>query len=156
MTHSDSEETRWLTLGEAADLLHVHRTTLRRWADEGQVPFMLTPGGHRRFAASDVDHLSERRHSVKRIGPVEKMWANQALERIRKQMMDRRDEKWVEQQDGDGINIAALGMPNFMIGLVPEADFKESMHVIVPGSRLYVYSDGSFEVRRKDSNMLGL
>ncbi len=104
MTHSDSEETRWLTLGEAADLLHVHRTTLRRWADEGQVPFMLTPGGHRRFAASDVDHLSERRHSVKRIGPVEKMWANQALERIRKQMMDRRDEKWVEQQDGDARN----------------------------------------------------
>ena len=104
MTHSDSEETRWLTLGEAADLLHVHRTTLRRWADEGQVPFMLTPGGHRRFAASDVDHLSERRHSVKRIGPVEKMWANQALDRIRKQMMARRDEKWVEQHDGDARN----------------------------------------------------
>ncbi len=104
MTHSDSEETRWLTLGEAADLLHVHRTTLRRWADEGQVPFMLTPGGHRRFAASDVAHLSERRHSVKRIGPVEKMWANQALERIRKQMMERRDEKWVEQHDGDARN----------------------------------------------------
>ena len=104
MTSSETEETRWLTLGEAADRLRVHRTTLRRWADEGQIPFMLTPGGHRRFASSDVDHLSERRHSVKRIGPVERMWANQALDRVRKQMMAQRDEDWVEQHDSDARN----------------------------------------------------
>jgi excisionase family DNA binding protein len=97
----DLQETRWLTLGEAAGRLNVHRTTLRRWADEGQIPYMLTPGGHRRFADSDVDQLASRRHSGKRMGPVERMWANQALEKVRKQLSARRGESWVEQHDGD-------------------------------------------------------
>jgi excisionase family DNA binding protein len=101
MSNPEREDTRWLTLGEAADRLNVHRTTLRRWADEGQIPFMLTPGGHRRFAESDVDHLSSRRHSTKRMGPVERMWANQAMEKVRKQLSARRGEVWVEQHDGD-------------------------------------------------------
>jgi len=101
MQHSDPEETRWLTLGEAADRLNVHRTTLRRWADEGQIPFMLTPGRHRRFAASDVDHLASRRQSTKGMGPVERMWATQALEKVRNQIAARRGEDWVEQHDGD-------------------------------------------------------
>jgi len=99
--HPESEETRWLTLGEAADRLNVHRTTLRRWADEGQIPFMLTPGGHRRFAASDIDHIAEKRHSVKRIGPVERMWANQALERIREQLTAHRGDGLFDHHDGD-------------------------------------------------------
>jgi excisionase family DNA binding protein len=101
MDEREREDAQWLTLGEAADRLNVHRTTLRRWADEGQIPFMLTPGGHRRFAASDVDQLSSRRHSTKRMGPVERMWANQAMERVRKQLEARRDEGWVGQHDGD-------------------------------------------------------
>ncbi len=62
----------------------------------------------------------------------------------------------IEPQDGYETRIAALGMPNFMIGLVPEADFNESTHRIAPGSRLYVFSDGAFEVRRKETGMLGL
>ena len=101
MGTTEREDTRWLTLGEAADRLNVHRTTLRRWADEGQIPFMLTPGGHRRFAASDVDQLSSRRHSTKRMGPVERMWANQAMEKVRRQLSDSQDQRWVGQHDGD-------------------------------------------------------
>jgi excisionase family DNA binding protein len=101
MHRADKEETRWLTLGQAADRLNVHRTTLRRWADEGQVPFMLTPGGHRRFAASDVDQLASRRQTSKAMGPVERMWANQALDRVRDQIAARRGEDWAEQHDGD-------------------------------------------------------
>jgi excisionase family DNA binding protein len=104
MHESDTDKTQWFTLGEAAERLSVHRTTLRRWADEGQIPFMLTPGGHRRFAASDLDHLAERRHSVKRIGPVERMWANQALERTRLQIMAHQSEGWFAQHDGDARN----------------------------------------------------
>jgi excisionase family DNA binding protein len=101
MTQPESEKTQWLTLGEAAERLNVHRTTLRRWADEGQIPFMLTPGGHRRFAASDVVQISQRRQSVKRFGPVERMWANQALEKTRKQLMSRKDENWFERHDSE-------------------------------------------------------
>ncbi|MGD8414487.1 MAG: helix-turn-helix domain-containing protein [Candidatus Latescibacterota bacterium] len=101
MHQKSQEEIRWLTLGEAADRLNVHRTTLRRWADEGQIPFMLTPGGHRRFAESDVDHLSSRRQPAGRMGPVERMWASQALEKVRTQLAARSGEDWVEQHDGN-------------------------------------------------------
>jgi len=47
----------WLTLGEAARLLGVDETTLRGWADAGKVRVYRTPGGHRRFNASDLDGL---------------------------------------------------------------------------------------------------
>ncbi|HLN11672.1 MAG TPA: helix-turn-helix domain-containing protein [bacterium] len=47
----------WLTLGEAARLLGVDETTLRGWADAGKVRVYRTPGGHRRFNASDLAGL---------------------------------------------------------------------------------------------------
>jgi excisionase family DNA binding protein len=48
------EEKQWLSLTEAGELLGVHPTTLRRWADVGSIPCFRTPGGHRRFRASDL------------------------------------------------------------------------------------------------------
>jgi excisionase family DNA binding protein len=45
---------RWLTLGQACRVLNVDESTLRRWADAGQVRTFRTPGGHRRFADADV------------------------------------------------------------------------------------------------------
>lgn len=44
----------WLSLSEASDLLEVHPTTLRRWADSGNIPCLRTPGGHRRFRTADL------------------------------------------------------------------------------------------------------
>ena len=44
----------WLTLGQACRILNVDESTLRRWADAGQVRTFRTPGGHRRFADGDV------------------------------------------------------------------------------------------------------
>ena len=52
---------RWLTLGEAARLLGVHPTTLRRWSDQGEVPYLRTPGGHRRFLREDLEVFLARR-----------------------------------------------------------------------------------------------
>src|SRR5512141_2507723 len=49
----------WLDLSEAAHYLGVHFTTLRRWADAGQVPCIRTPGGRRRFAAADLQVFLE-------------------------------------------------------------------------------------------------
>lgn len=94
------EATAWLTLTEAAEALRVHPTTLRRWADSGQVPVFLTPGGHRRFAASDVRHIATRRHAVRRVGPVERIWADQALSMARKQLAAQEGERWLKQHDG--------------------------------------------------------
>ncbi len=50
----------YLSLSAASQLLGVHCTTLRRWADTGAVPVYVTPGGHRRFALADIEALAER------------------------------------------------------------------------------------------------
>jgi excisionase family DNA binding protein len=47
---TDRPAERWLSLREASDLLGVHTSTLRRWADSGRVGCRRTPGGHRRFS----------------------------------------------------------------------------------------------------------
>ena len=50
---------RWLSLQEASQMLGVHPSTLRQWADSGKITTVRTPGGHRRFAESDVRGLLE-------------------------------------------------------------------------------------------------
>lgn len=61
-----------MSLGEAARVLGVAPTTLRRWADDGVVRSFVTPGGHRRFVRSSIDALvpADRRDrpSLERLG----------------------------------------------------------------------------------------
>lgn len=49
----DSNE--WVNLGDAADFVGVHPTTMQSWADKGQIPSQRTPGGHRRFWRQDLE-----------------------------------------------------------------------------------------------------
>lgn len=51
---SAAGEDRWLTLTQASRALGVTPNTLRRWADRGQVPSFVTPGGHRRFPLAAI------------------------------------------------------------------------------------------------------
>lgn len=85
----------WLTLKEAAERLNIHPTTLRRWADSGEIPVMLTPGGHRRFAVSDLDGFAEERRHLKMISGLEQMWAEQALTQARTGISRHREEHWL-------------------------------------------------------------
>ena len=48
---------QWLTLKEASEFLGVHFTTLRTWADRGELRVFRTPGGHRRYPAVAVQEL---------------------------------------------------------------------------------------------------
>lgn len=43
-----------LTPSEAAQLLHVAPTTIRHWSKIGKLPFIKTPGGHRRYNKEDL------------------------------------------------------------------------------------------------------
>ncbi len=54
------EET-WFYLSEAARYLGVHFTTLRRWADMGEVECIRTPGGRRRFSQRALEAFLQRK-----------------------------------------------------------------------------------------------
>jgi len=46
-----------LTASQVADRLGVHQATVIRWADEGRLPYYLTPGGRRRFRPEDIEAI---------------------------------------------------------------------------------------------------
>ena len=43
-----------MNLGRACEILGVNESTVRRWADSGEIRCFRTPGGHRRFAEDDL------------------------------------------------------------------------------------------------------
>ena len=51
---------RWLTLGAASELLGVSESTIRRWADAGEIRSYRTSGGHRRILEEDVRQIIDR------------------------------------------------------------------------------------------------
>ncbi len=51
------EEVEYLTPGQVARMLHVSPKTVDRWADQGRIGCIVTLGGHRRFARSDVEEV---------------------------------------------------------------------------------------------------
>jgi excisionase family DNA binding protein len=55
---------RWVSLRRACEILGVDESTLRRWADSGRLRVYRTPGGHRRFALSDLEGMvaGDNRH----------------------------------------------------------------------------------------------
>ncbi|MCI0397150.1 MAG: excisionase family DNA-binding protein [Chloroflexi bacterium] len=93
------ENEGWLTLSQAASQLDVHPTTLRRWADNGEIPVMLTPGGHRRFAADDVTSFAHQRHGLRSVRGIGQLWADEALSQTRRELVAHRGESWLATFD---------------------------------------------------------
>jgi excisionase family DNA binding protein len=89
----------WLTIGQAAERLGVHPTTLRRWADEGDIPIMITPGGHRRFSVSEIDRFQDERHRLRVVAGLERIWADHALTRARAEVMSQQEEELLSPFD---------------------------------------------------------
>ncbi len=87
---------RWLTLGQACKLLNVDESTLRRWADAGQVRTFRTPGGHRRFAETDVRAIVGGRGGKRQqMGDV----GDLATKRIRRQVHSSQNADWYAHVD---------------------------------------------------------
>ena len=57
MAVETNDHVEWYTLSEASKVLGVHPATVRQWADEGKLATFRTPGGHRRFARTDIERL---------------------------------------------------------------------------------------------------
>ncbi len=94
----------WLTLSEAARLLDVHPTTLRRWANNGDIPAMVTPGGHRRFALNELARFARERSAPRNINGIAGLWATKALADARHEVVAHRRDAWLTQFDEAGRN----------------------------------------------------
>jgi excisionase family DNA binding protein len=99
MSSKPSQPDAWLSLNRAAQRLGVHPTTLRRWADSGDVPVMLTPGGHRRFSSADLDQFAEERRRLRMVSGLEQLWAEQALGQTRQEIQTHHDDRWLAAFD---------------------------------------------------------
>ena len=54
----------YLTTGQIADKLGVHRTTVHHWERNGKLASAMEVNGTRLFLASDVDALAAERNGV--------------------------------------------------------------------------------------------
>lgn len=81
------QPSEWVSLGEAAQIIGVHPTTIRNWAEQGKLPYRRTPGGHRRFCRTDLEQwLASNRITQ----PAEaQVLVQSALGRARMEMSDR-------------------------------------------------------------------
>jgi excisionase family DNA binding protein len=48
-------QNEWLSLGDVAEVLGVHPSTVRSWSDHGLLPVHRTHGGHRRYLRNEID-----------------------------------------------------------------------------------------------------
>jgi len=84
-----SEQSDWVSLGEAADMLGVHPTTVRHWADSGDLPSQRTPGGHRRFRRRDLMQFATMQQTPSEVGSNEaQLMLQSALGRARLEVSD--------------------------------------------------------------------
>lgn len=59
-----NDNSEWVSLRRAAEMLGVHPATVRNWADKGELASRRTPGGHRRFRKSDLTTLAQSQGEV--------------------------------------------------------------------------------------------
>jgi excisionase family DNA binding protein len=126
---------QWLTLKEAAEVLGVHFTTLRKWADEGEIRVFRTPGGHRRFSAGDL-----RRFLEARVGqspaPDSSGFVDVAVDRVRAEMQRLSQEQigWAQSLSDSARDLSRLrGRRLFALAIA---------YVLKPGQRAQLLAEG--------------
>lgn len=87
-----------LPIAEAARQVGVHPSTLRRWADRGDVLVVVTPGGHRRFPRSEIDRVTALRSGALPGGmAMRTVLEHTALTHTRAEIAQHADERWITQ-----------------------------------------------------------
>lgn len=99
-----------LPLKEAARRLNVHPATLRRWADNGDILVMVTPGGHRRFPVSEIERLSGDRAVSETSEEVGSSLVEAALKSARDEIAEHPDYAWMaELSETERIQMRSMG-----------------------------------------------
>jgi len=52
----------FLTTDDVSKMLHVGKSTIKRWTDEGKLKCFRTPGGHRKFKATNIEEFIQTYH----------------------------------------------------------------------------------------------
>ncbi|MEM6531201.1 MAG: helix-turn-helix domain-containing protein [Myxococcota bacterium] len=66
LRHFSAVSDELLSSGEAAKILGVGASTIKRWADTGQIQCVKTLGKHRRFRRSEVEALAQKAFTARR------------------------------------------------------------------------------------------
>lgn len=115
-----SPDPQWYDLSEAADFLGVHFTTLRRWADQGEIDHFRTPGGKRRFTRRNLEAFLEKNRQQSQALATTEQLEDRALFKTRQslQAVHSTGASWMQRIDpekrmlmrGTGHRIMALLM----------------------------------------------
>lgn len=121
------EQPVYLSLAEACRQLGVHASTLRRWAANGQLPVYYTPGGHRRFALSDIQALRER--PPEGTTALARTWANRAIAQTRSDLQKGAQQPtWMTELNDDEraiwrhVSMQLMGVVLRYINATPEEE----------------------------------
>lgn len=108
----------WLSLSQAAKQLGVHPSTVRSWADHGDLPSQRTQGGHRRFRRSDVDVRMHTRYESS-TPEATSIYAN-VLRNTRVQISENNleTEKWYIKMDDESRQQYRLSGRSLVQGLI--------------------------------------
>jgi excisionase family DNA binding protein len=137
----------WLTISEAAQSLGVHPTTLRRWADEDQIPVMFTSGGHRRFSSLEVEKFKESRSRLKVVFGLEEMWVADALSRTRTEVVAHQGEGWMATLDEHEREVKRCLGRRMMDLLLQYVSISEGGEEIIEEARSIGFSHAEYALR---------
>jgi len=101
-SHGNGRPTRWVSLARACELLGVNESTVRRWADSGEIQVFRTPGGHRRFAEAQLLAMIQAGGGRRSDRPL----SDAATSRIRRQLHSGSADGWygeIEQAERDAL-----------------------------------------------------
>ncbi|HCV00900.1 MAG: hypothetical protein CL897_03970 [Dehalococcoidia bacterium] len=85
----DSQQQEWVSLGRASKLLGVSHSTVRRWADAGEVRSYRTSGGHRRILEEDVRQFMSQSNPAGETADTDRI-SELAVGRVKRRLSRRR------------------------------------------------------------------
>ncbi len=148
MDPSYPEPTRWISLGRACRLLGVNESTLRRWADDGQVRSFRTPGGHRRFSEGDLialmnGRVHRTRNTYGGLGEI-------ALARIRRNLNrgGTSDRSWYRHAEDESDRERLRQLGRRLVDLVPEYLSRGARHARAQADAYEIGAEYGQELRR--------
>ena len=108
----------WLSLGDVAKLVGVHPSTVRAWADQGNLPVHRTQGRHRRFRREDVEIWLHSRQAQQAI-PFDLM-VQSTLRRTRLEISGGKleGESWYHKLDSEARDQYRQSGHSLLLGLI--------------------------------------